>query len=101
MTSAHASEYRDQVVEISRLTVNSNILEDITFVNCQIVGPAVILPLEDVSIVESGWDAPGFDSIAWVIPEGRSHIIGRSGSGAARSPPASSGKSDSPYRRAN
>lgn len=35
-------KYRDEIVRISELTVNTYILKDLEFVNCRIIGPAVL-----------------------------------------------------------
>ncbi|MBW3578330.1 MAG: hypothetical protein KY462_11445 [Actinobacteria bacterium] len=75
----YASEYRDQVVEISRLAVNESVLEGITFANCTIVGPAVLVPLEGVSIVGGTWDAPNWEALSWIIPRNRDTVIGAIG----------------------
>jgi hypothetical protein len=43
------------------------------------LGPAVIALLDNVEIVESSWDAPGWDAIAWVVPRDRTVLAGAIG----------------------
>jgi hypothetical protein len=74
-----ANEYKDQVVELSRLAVNSTLLEDLTFVGCQIVGPAVVVPLEDVQLIDCSWDAPNEKALFWIIDDDRSELVGAIG----------------------
>ncbi len=69
-------EFRDDVIRIAELTVTSFILEGLTFQNCRIVGPAVLIPQGGVQIAHCSWDAPGVDAIFWEIPPERTQIVG-------------------------
>jgi hypothetical protein len=71
--------FRNDVVRISDLTVNTSILEGYDFSNCRIIGPAVLALLENVSIVGCTWDAPGFDAIYWEVPPTRPVVVGAVG----------------------
>jgi hypothetical protein len=71
--------FRDEVVRIAELTVNSSTLEGLEFSNCRIIGPAVLVPLDDVTIVHCSWDAPGFDAIYWEVPPERNYVVGAVG----------------------
>jgi hypothetical protein len=73
------NRFRDEVVRISELTVNSSLLEDLEFSNCRIIGPAVLLLLGDVTIAHCGWDAPGIDAIFWEVPRTRDFVVGAVG----------------------
>lgn len=72
-------EFRDDVVRLASLTVNTNVLERLTFQNCQIIGPAVLIPLGHTSIVHSRWDSPNIDAIFWEISPVRDTVVGAVG----------------------
>lgn len=69
-------QFRNQVIRISELTVNTIVLERLEFLNCRILGPAVLVPQGQTSIVHCGWEAPNADAIFWEIPPVRTVIIG-------------------------
>jgi hypothetical protein len=71
--------FRDEVVRIAELTVNSSVLEDLQFSNCRIIGPAVLVLLGDVTIVHCSWDAPGIDAVFWEVPPERNFVVGAVG----------------------
>ncbi len=69
-------QFRNQVVRIPDLTVNTFVLERLEFLNCRILGPAVLVPQGRTSIVHCGWDAPSADALFWEIPPSRQLIVG-------------------------
>lgn len=70
-------EFRNQIVRISELTVNTIVLEGLTFQNCQIHGPAVLVPQGSGRMSHIRFDAPGgVDSIFWEIPANRTMVVG-------------------------
>jgi hypothetical protein len=71
--------FRDEVVRIAELTVNSSTLQDLEFSNCRIIGPAVLVLLDNVTIAHCSWDAPGFDAIYWEVPPERGFVVGAVG----------------------
>jgi hypothetical protein len=71
--------FRDEVVRIAELTVNTSLLEDLQFTNCRIIGPAVLALLGGVTIAHCGWDAPGPDAIFWEVPPTRKVVVGAVG----------------------
>lgn len=72
-------EFRNEVVRLADLTVNTDKIVKRRFENCQIIGPAVIVPLDGTSISHCSWDAPGPDAILWLVPRERSFVIGAIG----------------------
>lgn len=78
MSLKPADGYRNQFVRIPDLAVTDDVLRDLTFENCTIVGPAVLALLESTTISGCTWDGP-FDAFAWPIPEGRPWVIGAIG----------------------
>jgi hypothetical protein len=44
-------------------------------VHCQIIGPAVFVPLEDCLFSECSWQGD-LDSVLWEIPMERSQVVG-------------------------
>lgn len=68
--------FRNDIVRLADLTVNSIELNGYEFSNCRIIGPAVVVPLGVTSLHNCGWEAPGVDAIFWEILPGRDLIIG-------------------------
>jgi hypothetical protein len=68
--------FRNDVVRIAELTVNTSTIEGYEFSNCRIIGPAVLALLDDVTIEHCGWDAPGLDAIFWEVPPSRGPVVG-------------------------
>lgn len=66
--------YRNQTVRIADLTVISDTIENVTFENCTIEGPAV-LHLANGTMMRSGMEGH-LDAIVWVIPDDRTEVIG-------------------------
>ena len=71
--------FRDEVVRIAELTVNTSMLEDLEFSNCRIIGPAVLVLLEGVTLTGCTWDAPGLDALFWEVPRTRRLVMGAVG----------------------
>jgi len=71
--------FRDEVVRIAELTVNTSILENLEFSNCRIIGPAVLVLLGGVSIIHPRWDAPDLDALFWEVPPTRELVVGAVG----------------------
>jgi hypothetical protein len=68
-------EFRNQVVRIgAELTVNTPNLEDLTFQNCRIIGPAVLVP-QSSDFLHCAWDGE-LDALFWEVPPTRTFIIG-------------------------
>lgn len=70
--------FRDDVVRLASLTVTSPWLENLTFINCQIIGPAVLAIQENVEISNSEFEAD-VNSIFWVVPDDRPQVFGAVG----------------------
>jgi len=71
--------FRDDLVRIAELTVNSSMLDGYEFSNCRIIGPAVLVLLGNVHIVHCAWDAPGIDAVFWEVPSTREFVVGAVG----------------------
>lgn len=71
--------FRNQVVRLADLTVNTAMLENYTFANCRVVGPAVLVPLGNTSVLHCIFGAPDVDSIFWEVPESRDALVGAVG----------------------
>jgi hypothetical protein len=72
-------EFRNQVVRIADLTVNTSMLDGYRFSNCRIIGPAVLALLDGVELISCGWDAPGLDAVFWEVPPTRGPVVGAVG----------------------
>jgi hypothetical protein len=71
--------FRNEVVRIADLTLNTSVLEGYEFSNCRIIGPAVLALLDDVSIIGCTWDTPGLDALFWEVPPTRPVVMGAVG----------------------
>jgi len=72
-------QYRNDVVRVADLTVNTDHIEGYQFSNCRIVGPAILALLGDVTLVGSSFDAPGLDAIFWEVNPERGVVVGAVG----------------------
>jgi len=67
--------YRNQTVRIADIAVISDVVENVTFENCIIEGPAVIAMLGIGRLQDSNFEGTA-DAILWIIPDDRVHVIG-------------------------
>ena len=72
-------QFRDEVVRLAELTVNTSTIEGQEFSNCRIIGPAILALLDRVTVSHCGWDAPGLDAVFWEVPPERGVVIGAIG----------------------
>jgi hypothetical protein len=68
--------YRRQTIRIPDLTLVSDLLLNLRFEECLLIGPAILVPLGDTTIAGSQFDAPGPDALFWPIDEDRTEITG-------------------------
>jgi hypothetical protein len=69
-------EFRDEVIRLAELTVTTNVLDDLTFVNCWVIGPGVLVPLSGVSFQHCRWNAPDLRAVFWLVEAGRTALVG-------------------------
>lgn len=71
-------EFRNEIVRIAELTVNTVVLKGLTFQNCRIIGPAVLVPLGEGSMNHCTFDVEqgGTDAIFWEITPDREYVVG-------------------------
>lgn len=74
-----AQEFRNQLIRIADLVVTSDVIEDSYFENVELVGPAVLIPLEDAFIRGCNFDAPDPDALFWAIDDDREDVLGAIG----------------------
>ena len=69
--------YRDQTVWLCDLVRESILLDGVTFENCHILGPAVLVPFENDSFVRTTFQADSSpDDVLWEVPPTRKALIG-------------------------
>lgn len=68
----------DDVVRIASLTVTSPQINGMTFVNCQIIGPAVLALLEGVEMSHCTFEAD-VNALFWEVPASRPVVYGAVG----------------------
>lgn len=66
--------YRNQTVRLTDLAVTSDVIEGVTFENCQLIGPAIIVLLGTGELRDSGFDGEA-DAIIWPLGP-REQVIG-------------------------
>lgn len=66
------------VVRIADLTLTEPNIDGYEFSHCRILGPAILLPLQDVGITGCSFDAP-FDVLFWEIDPRREAVTGAVG----------------------
>lgn len=72
-------ELRNEVVSITSLAVTSPLIQGYTFINCRIVGPAVLAVLSEVSIEHCHFEAD-INSLFWEVdPATRPTVYGAVG----------------------
>lgn len=69
-------EISGDVVRLAELTVTTFILDGLTFRNCQIIGPAILVPQGRTGFAHCGWDAPDLDALFWEIGPNRRAVVG-------------------------
>lgn len=67
---------RDEVVRIAEYTVNTSVLEGMTFVNCRMIGPAVLVFLNAVEMSHCTFNAPNLEAVFWEIATDRQVVVG-------------------------
>ena len=70
--------YRNTLIRITDLTVNEDVLRGLTFENCQIVGPAVLILLGKTLVQDCNWEATP-ESMIWVVEDDRDSVTGAIG----------------------
>jgi hypothetical protein len=69
--------YRDQTVRLADLAVAHDVLERLTFENCDVVGPAVIVLLGKTQVTECRWTGEP-EAVLWPA-HGREQVVGAIG----------------------
>ncbi len=69
--------YRDQTVRLADLTTVDDVLERLTFENCDVVGPAVVVLLGDTQVTDCHWTGDA-DAVLWPA-HGRQQVVGAIG----------------------
>ncbi|TWH75353.1 hypothetical protein JD78_03909 [Modestobacter roseus] len=67
-------EYRNQLVRIADLTVLEDVIRDVRFESCVIVGPAVLGLIDDVTLSGCRFNAPGPDALLWPVSASRGSV---------------------------
>lgn len=67
--------YRNQTVRLADLTVITDVIENVTFENCTIEGPAVLLTLGNTTLVNTALEGD-FEACMWLVPTSRPRVIG-------------------------
>ncbi|WP_375430490.1 hypothetical protein [uncultured Friedmanniella sp.] len=81
MTTPHPGtrEYRNQTVRITDLAVVEDLIVDVRFENCEIIGPAVLALLDGLVMNSCVFDSDGPEQLFWVVPDERPSVIGAIG----------------------
>lgn len=73
--SVPANRHENQIIRVADLVVTKMppLLVDQAFINCQLIGPAVLMVLDDNTFEEFGLEGPG---ALWQLDDGREYIGG-------------------------
>lgn len=71
--------YENEIVRIADLAVVDGMVRNRTFINCLVVGPAVLAPLEGTSIENNIFTTPDARAMFWIIEPNRPEIVGAVG----------------------
>lgn len=69
--------YREQTVRLADLASLDDVLTELTFENCEIVGPAVVVLLGDTKVTDCHWTGDP-DAVLWPA-HGREQVVGAIG----------------------
>jgi hypothetical protein len=67
--------YEDQVVKITDLVGDDGILDGVSFLGCQIKGPAIVWPGSS-ALRECNLGGPGPDAVLWEAPRSGTVLVG-------------------------
>jgi hypothetical protein len=67
--------FRNEVIRIADLTVNTMEVTGFTFMNCRIMGPAVLIPQGRTEISNCSFDGD-VAAVFWEIPSRRAYVLG-------------------------
>lgn len=68
------ADFEDQIVRITDLATDSDVLERLEFERCTIIGPAVLIPVRSTFVDCSFVGAP--DVLIWEVPQERGSVLG-------------------------
>ena len=75
--------YSDETVYIGALAAGMSVLENLTFEQCEIVGPAILFINPDwkITLTSPSFGIPGgrFDDLVWEVPPSKNAVIGAVG----------------------
>ena len=77
MTPGERPTYRDQTVRLSDLVALQDVIDGITFENCEIHGPAVVVLMGETKMTDCHWSGDA-DAIIWPS-HGRTYVVGAIG----------------------
>lgn len=66
--------YRNQTVRLADLSVVTDVIENVTFENCIIEGPAVVV-MQGSQVMNTNLEGDA-EACFWIIPTGRERVIG-------------------------
>jgi hypothetical protein len=80
VTATHPGDrtYRNQTLRLTDLAVVDDVIEGVTFENCELVGPAVLALLEGTRFSGNTFAVPSLASALWA-PQGQDTIVGAIG----------------------
>jgi hypothetical protein len=71
--------YRNQTLRLADLVVLDDVIEDVTFENCELVGPAVIVLLDGSNFQRNTFTVPSMETALWHVPDGQEVVVGAVG----------------------
>jgi hypothetical protein len=73
--NAPKTRFEDRVVRMADLAGESGLVDSVTFVGCDVKGPAVLVP-QGCTLTNCNLGGPSADAILWEVPASRTVIVG-------------------------
>jgi hypothetical protein len=68
--------YRNTVIRIVDLAVTDEVIEDVQFEGCTIIGPAILGLIDNNDFISPIFDAPSLDGFFWPVAPERGPVVG-------------------------
>jgi hypothetical protein len=75
--------YENETIRLASLAVTEDIIRSVTFSNCQLIGPAIVIPMGETVITDCTFEGD-FEAFIWPFDDDRSWFVGPIGLDSCR-----------------